>query len=130
MIAREKDFFIQKIEDYKTQAKFAPLCIGFYRMSGTIGKRRAKRAIHLLNQSTEEGTNFIIYILSTLSASTLHSYLLNNDRGKSVIQHVKEQKLEKNLIFVVCFYEWEHIIKMTRTMKAKCQKDIILMECK
>ena len=94
MIAREKDFFIQKIEDYKTQAKFAPLCIGFYRMSGTIGKRRAKRAIHLLNQSTEEGTNFIIYILSTLSASTLHSYLLNNDKAKSVIQHVKEQKLE------------------------------------
>lgn len=91
----DRDIFIQQINEYKTQAKFAPLCIGFYRMSGTIGKRRAKRATHLLTHASEEGVNFIIYILSKLSAPTLLGYMQTNEKYKAAIAYVKDA-IDKN----------------------------------
>ncbi len=61
-------YYIQQINTYLSKTRFAPFCIGFFGMSGTIGKRRAKRAIHLLEKTAKnaDASDFLIYALSNL----------------------------------------------------------------
>lgn len=94
IVLTDREFFKKQVEEYKTKARFAPFCIGFYHMSGTIGKRRAKRTSHLLDYASDEGVNFIIYILSTLSAKTLNGFLQNNDRARNAVNAIQAKLTE------------------------------------
>lgn len=84
-----KDHVNAKIQQYLKENQFSFLCIGSYglngRISGAIGKSRAKRLLHCVENASDEGLFFLVDCVQKLeSATKLKSYLSLNQLNKSI----------------------------------------------
>lgn len=99
-----RQYFMSRLNDYKTKTKFTPFCFGIFGMSGLVGKMRAKRAGHLFkNAKTADGVDFVAYILFNIeSAKTLKSFLkgkIFDDSVSAANSKIRSLGLEKNSQF-------------------------------
>ncbi len=79
-------------------------------MSGTIGKRRAKRSIHLFEraQSSNDAQEFLVHVISNLgSAETLKKFLNKNNNNAFTLKaiavslKITQQQLDQNPVFLL-----------------------------
>ncbi len=63
VISSLRKYFKKKTQEYLDKTTFTPWCLGLHSISGTIGKRRAKRLNHLLEYASADG---VIFLADTL----------------------------------------------------------------